>query len=92
VTAVDINSSKLDSLPDHPNLFKVVTDITSEEELETTFEVVRTKFGVVVYCVALASLDLSVLNHLDSLLDLEVSQFRCTFEVNVLGTFITSKT
>jgi NAD(P)-dependent dehydrogenase (short-subunit alcohol dehydrogenase family) len=91
VTAADANPSKLDSLPNHPNVFKVVTDITSEEKLETSFEAACAKFGVVACCIALASLDLSVLNHPDSVLDMEVSQFRRTFEVNVLGTFTTSK-
>lgn len=92
MTAVDINSTKLESLGQHAHLFKVVADITSEEELEAAFESARAKFGVVACCIALASLDLSVLKHPDSVLDLEVSQFKRTLEVNVVGTFLTART
>lgn len=92
MTAADINAAKLESLGEHANLFKVVTDITSEEKLEATFESAHAKFGVVACCVALASLDLSVLKHPESVLDMEVSQFRGTLEVNVVGTFLTART
>ncbi|RFU27340.1 hypothetical protein B7463_g8988, partial [Scytalidium lignicola] len=91
VTAVDINPSKLELLPDHPNLFKAIADITSKEKLEATFEAARAKYGVVACCIALASLDLSVLKHPESVLEMEASQFQRTLEVNVLGTFITSQ-
>lgn len=91
VTAADINSSKLDNLPDHPNLFKIVTDITSEEALNGAFEAARAKFGVVACCIALASLDLSILKHPESILEMEPSQFQRTLQVNVFGTFLSSQ-
>jgi NAD(P)-dependent dehydrogenase (short-subunit alcohol dehydrogenase family) len=46
----------------------------------------------VAFCIALASLDLSVLKTPESVLDMEVSQFRRTFEVNVVGTFLIART
>ncbi|KAH8811005.1 NAD-P-binding protein [Xylogone sp. PMI_703] len=91
VTAADINEAKLDLLLDHPKLFKVVTDITSEEQLNGAFRAACARFGVVSCCVALASLDLSVLKHPYSVLHMEASQFQNTLHVNVLGTFITSQ-
>lgn len=92
MTAADINEAKLHDLGEHANLFKVVTDITSEEKIVSTFESARARFGVVACCVALASLDFSVLKHHESVLDMELSQIKHTFEVNVLGTFLTSRT
>ena len=92
MTAADINEAKLDALGEHPHLFKVVTDISSEEKMQATFESARAKFGVVACCVALASLDFSVLNHPESVIDMELSQFKRTLDVNVIGTFLTSRT
>ncbi|KAA6415991.1 MAG: hypothetical protein FRX48_00710 [Lasallia pustulata] len=89
VTALDINPSKLTLTHDRLHIAKA--DITSEADLESAFEEARLNFGVVQCCVALASLDLSVLPHL-SLLDMPVSQWRRTFQVNVEGTFLTART
>ncbi|KAB8527806.1 hypothetical protein FH972_025457 [Carpinus fangiana] len=50
------------------------------------------KFGPVQCCIALASLDLSVLAHPDSILDLPPEQFKRVHEVNVYGTFLTAQT
>ena len=89
VTALDINPSK--STITHERLHTAKVDITSAAELESAFEEARLQFGVVQCCVALASLDLSVLPHL-SLIDMPVDQWRRTFQVNVEGTFLTART
>lgn len=89
VTALDINPAKLTLTHERLHIAKV--DITSESELESAFEEARSKFGVVQCCVALASLDLSVLPHV-SLIDMSAEQWRRTFRVNVEGTFLTART
>lgn len=97
---MDINSEKLRALEKHtntpekhPNLYTIVADITSESELEQAFKSARQYFGVVVQCcIALASLDLSVLPHHDSIVDMPVEQWRHTYQVNVEGTFLTART
>ncbi|KAI4130007.1 MAG: hypothetical protein LQ347_003539 [Umbilicaria vellea] len=89
VTALDINPSKLTLT--HERLHIVKADITSESELDSAFEEARLKFGVIQCCVALASLDLSVLPHV-SLIDMAAEQWRRTFRVNVEGTFLTART
>lgn len=66
-------------------------DISSEEKLACAFESARRDFGVVQCCVALASLDLSVLPHHASLCDMPVEQWRQTHRVNVEGTMLTAK-
>lgn len=92
VTALDINTEKLAALGEHPNLQKDICDITSEEQLEACFERSRARFGVVSCCVALASLDYSVLTHVPSTCDMTTEQFRRTLRINVEGTFLTSRT
>ncbi len=76
VTSLDLDPSKLTIT--HPNLLSLRGDISSEEALSTAF--------------AFASLDLSVLPHHDSLIDLPIEQWRRTFQVNVEGTFLTART
>lgn len=90
VTSLDLDPSKLTIT--HPNLLSLRGDISSEEALSTAFTSATEKFGVVHTCVALASLDLSVLPHHDSLIDLPIEQWRRTFQVNVEGTFLTART
>ena len=99
VTALDINGEKLRELkkyrktPDiQKTLYTDIVDITSESALENAFEVARQRFGVVQCCIALASLDLSVLPHHESIVDMPVEQWRRTHQVNVEGTFLTART
>ncbi|KAL8692194.1 MAG: hypothetical protein Q9218_002725 [Villophora microphyllina] len=67
-------------------------DISNEEQLTIAFEAARRDFGVVQCCVALASLDLSSLEHHESIMDMPVEQWRKTHRINVEGTFLTAKT
>lgn len=62
------------------------------EQLEGCFKRARAHFGVVACCIALASLDLSVLPHIESICDMDIEQFRRTLRVNVEGAFLTART
>ncbi|KAI4237586.1 MAG: hypothetical protein L6R40_005877 [Gallowayella cf. fulva] len=89
VTVFDIHR------PEHPlqhlHLKFHQVDISNEEAIANAFEAARRDFGVVQCCVALASLDLSVLPHRESLMDMPVEQWRRTHAVNVEGTMLTAK-
>ncbi|CZR52050.1 uncharacterized protein PAC_01927 [Phialocephala subalpina] len=67
-------------------------DISSEDDLTRSFSIAASKFGPIACCIALASLDLSVLPHHESLADMEVEQWRRTHKINVEGTFLTART
>lgn len=86
------SASSAEGLAKHPNLYVLPPcDVTSESSLSSAFELSRQKFGPVQCCVALASLDLSVLEHHGSLADMTVDQWRKTSQVNVEGTFLTAR-
>jgi NAD(P)-dependent dehydrogenase (short-subunit alcohol dehydrogenase family) len=68
------------------------SDISSETSITTAFSRAAENFGPVACCVALASLDFSVLPHHESLADMEVEQWRRTHKINVEGTFLTART
>jgi NAD(P)-dependent dehydrogenase (short-subunit alcohol dehydrogenase family) len=67
-------------------------DISSETDVESAFNTANKTFGVVKCCIALGSLDLSVLEHHGSMADMSVEQWRRTHRVNVEGTFLTART
>ena len=90
VTSLDTNPAKLTLT--HERLLSLEADITSEDGLIGAFEQAAKKFGVVQCCVAVASLDLSILPHHGSLSDMSLMQWRNTFRVNVEGTFLTART
>jgi len=66
-------------------------DISDESALKTAFDAAIQRFGPIACCIALASLDFSVLPHHGSLCDMEVEQWRRTHKINVEGTFLTSR-
>lgn len=77
---------------DAARLYCGSVDISKPQILDAAFEDAIKKFGPVQCCIALASLDLSVLGHPDSILDLPPEQFKRVHEVNVYGTFLTAQT
>ncbi|KAL8785532.1 MAG: hypothetical protein Q9195_008604 [Heterodermia aff. obscurata] len=89
VTVLDLDPSKLVLI--HPNLFCVEADISSESSLESAFATATKKFGVPTVCIAMAGLDLSVLHHHESLVDMPLWQWQRTFQTNVQGTFLTAR-
>lgn len=90
VTSLDIRLSQ--PPPSHPNFQQFSCDISSEDALVAAFSGAIEKFGLVACCIALASLDLSVLPHHESIVDMPVGQWRRTHRTNVEGTFLTAKT
>ena len=89
VTVLDLDPSKL-SLA-HPNLLMLGADTRSEVSLEAAFVTATTKFGIPTVCIAMAGLDLSVLPHHESIVDMSLEQWRGTFRTNVEGTFLTAR-
>jgi NAD(P)-dependent dehydrogenase (short-subunit alcohol dehydrogenase family) len=88
VTSLDIAKFQHPpSLSTSENFLELNADTTSQSSLETAWLHANTKFGPVETCVALAAMDMSVLPHHESAIDLPIEQFRRTLEVNVLGTF-----
>ncbi|EPE25598.1 NAD(P)-binding Rossmann-fold containing protein [Glarea lozoyensis ATCC 20868] len=77
---------------ENPRFQFLTCDISSEEDLASAFENAAKTFGPVATCIALASLDLSVLDHHESLADMNIEQWRKTHRVNVEGTFLTART
>ncbi|KAI4119215.1 MAG: hypothetical protein LQ338_007310 [Usnochroma carphineum] len=92
VTVFDLVPPKDKSTLHHLHLKYHLVDVSNEAQLADAFEAARRDFGVVQCCVALASLDLSALQHHESIMDMPVEQWRRTMRVNVEGTFLTAKT
>jgi len=93
VTSLDIAGSAPRTMPSWTteNVLELRADTTNQEGLEEAWKHAVGKFGPVQTCVALAALDLSVLNHFETAADLPIEQFRRTLEVNVLGTFAVAR-
>lgn len=91
VTSLDIKPPPKETLSE-PNFQFVLCDISSETAIEASFKIANQKWGLVQCCIALASLDLSVLEHHESMADISVEQWRRTHQVNVEGTFLTART
>lgn len=89
--AFENNDAK--SQPDGFGSFQsFICNISSEDQINEVFEVAsRSRFGFVKICVALASLDWSVLDHHDSLVDMSLEQWQRTHKINVEGTFLTAR-
>lgn len=87
--------SVLDITDNHPfgeesgNVFYQKCDITDSNAMAAAFPEAEEKFGPVETCVALASLDLSVLQQSESLADMNPEEWRKVFNVNINGTFNT---
>ncbi|TVY92675.1 2,5-dichloro-2,5-cyclohexadiene-1,4-diol dehydrogenase [Lachnellula willkommii] len=90
VTSLDLRIPA--SPPQSANFQHLSCNISSERDLTNAFSTAAEKFGPVACCIALASLDLSVLPHHESLADMELEQWRHTHRVNVEGTFLTART
>jgi NAD(P)-dependent dehydrogenase (short-subunit alcohol dehydrogenase family) len=71
------------------NLFYATADITNIEQMDKAFADAEKKFGPVETCIALASLDLRVLQQSESLADMDPKTWQRVFDVNINGTFMT---
>ena len=88
VTIIDLNMEcPFDS--SNSNLLYATADITNIEQMDKAFENAEKKFGPITTCIALASLDLSVLQQSESLADMDPKTWQRVLDVNVNGTFMT---
>jgi NAD(P)-dependent dehydrogenase (short-subunit alcohol dehydrogenase family) len=71
------------------SIFYFKTDTTKVKQMDEAFEAAEQRFGPVETCVALASLDLSVLEQCDTLADMDPQTWQRVFDVNINGTFLT---
>ncbi|KAL9084031.1 MAG: hypothetical protein Q9159_005453 [Coniocarpon cinnabarinum] len=101
VSALDVSQASLSKLKDELSTQKSTypasadvsyhaADVSSEESMASAYHDMQKWAGTIQCCVALAALDLSVLDH-RSIVDMPVSQFQHTIDVNLIGTFITAK-
>jgi NAD(P)-dependent dehydrogenase (short-subunit alcohol dehydrogenase family) len=89
VTSLDVQRPQIQF---EINNFQFIScDISSESAQADAFSLAAKRFGPVACCIALASLDLSVLEHHESFADMDVEQWRRTHQINVEGTFLTAK-
>ncbi|ORX93516.1 hypothetical protein BCR34DRAFT_580464 [Clohesyomyces aquaticus] len=89
VSSLDISYTS-SSVPPHENCTVIPCDISSEPSIKTAFATAVEKNGPVEVCVALASLDLSVLKG-TSFVDADFGQLKKVLDVNVAGTWLTSR-
>ena len=88
VTIVDITDDCPFDQDDAKMLYQKA-DITNTDQMDTVFAQAEERFGPVTTCIALASLDLSVLPQSDSLADMDQKTWQRVFDVNINGTFVT---
>ncbi|KAK3633039.1 hypothetical protein LTR56_001732 [Elasticomyces elasticus] len=87
VTVLDLlGTEKVLDLEDG-KLHFVAGDIT--KDVDAAFTKAEERFGTVCCCIALASLDLSVLEQKESLCDVDPKVWQRVFDVNINGTFLT---
>ncbi|KAF2125452.1 NAD(P)-binding protein [Dothidotthia symphoricarpi CBS 119687] len=72
------------------NLVTIHCDVASEESIQQAFATAIQIYGPVEICIALASLDLSVLEP-SSFADASFAQLRRVLDVNVAGTWLTAR-
>ncbi|KAK0937201.1 hypothetical protein LTR29_011219 [Friedmanniomyces endolithicus] len=89
VTVVDLpgTAEAVLDLDDKEHIHFFPGDIT--KNIDAAFTSAESKFGTVHFCVALASLDLSVLPQSDSICDMDPAVWQRVFDVNINGTFLT---
>lgn len=91
VTVLDVVDIKVNYPFDKrdKNISYQQADVTDEWEMDKAFAVAQMTYGPVETCVALASLDLSVLEQSESLADMNPKIWQRVFDVNINGTFMT---
>ncbi len=89
VSIIDLAESSPHDEADEKVLY-MKADITDAQQIDHAFTMAENKFErPVECCVALASLDLSVLPQSESLADMDPKTWQRVFDVNVNGTFMT---
>lgn len=98
VSSVDLSYPTGQDSPPHPSLkqdgphlLPIKADISDLTSLATAWDRATSVFGTVEVCVALASLDLSVLPQTDSIVDASPDTWSRVLDINVKGTMLTSQ-
>jgi len=89
VTVLDIHSTSPFDNTQNPKVSYFQADIT--KDIDAAFARAEQTFGPVECCIALASLDLSVLTQSESICDMDPAEWRRVMDVNVNGTFLTAR-
>ncbi|KAJ0121891.1 Carbonyl reductase family member 4 [Diaporthe amygdali] len=99
VSSIDISHGPDESATPSPynigqkdgHYVKISADISNAASLTTAWDKAKTLFGTVEVCVALASLDLSVLPQTDSIVDASPADWSRVLDINVGGTMLTAQ-
>lgn len=94
--AAGSNVTVLDITDDHPfnddeRIHYQQCNIADSQAMTSAFATAEETFGPVETCIALASLDVSVLQQTESLADADPQEWQRVFDVNIHGTFNTSQ-
>ncbi|KAF9691390.1 hypothetical protein EKO04_010619 [Ascochyta lentis] len=95
VSSVDISRpstqpSSAQSQAAHPELLTIHCDVSDENQVQQAFTTAVDAYGPVDIAIALASLDLSVLEH-SPFADASFDQLRKVLDINVAGTWLTAR-
>jgi NAD(P)-dependent dehydrogenase (short-subunit alcohol dehydrogenase family) len=90
VSSLDISYGQDSSANSDAAFTAIHCDVASEESVRGAFETATKAHGPVAVCIALASLDLSVLQH-TSFADASFGQLKRVLDVNVGGTWLTAR-
>lgn len=91
VTSLDLSYSARSRYDRDRRLYEMHVDIANHRSMERAWANAVAIFGVVECCIALASLDFSVLPQTDSVCDFDMSEVKRIMDVNVVGTFTTAQ-
>ncbi|KAF2113855.1 NAD-P-binding protein [Lophiotrema nucula] len=90
VSSLDLSYGPNRASRPHEECTTIHCDVSSESSVQDAFETAIKTHGPVEVCIALASLDLSVLQH-SSLVDASFSQLKRVLDVNIAGTWLTAR-
>ncbi|KAF2245966.1 NAD(P)-binding protein [Trematosphaeria pertusa] len=90
VSSLDISYPSVRETKPNSNYLAIHCDVSSEEEVQNAFQTATEAYGPVEVCIALASLDFSVLQH-SSFADASFAQLKRVLDVNVAGTWLTAR-
>lgn len=90
VTSLDVSYASANESNKYADCTAIHCDISDEASVKKAFEAAIEANGPIEVCVALASLDFSVLQH-SSFVDASFSQLKRVLDVNVAGTWLTAR-
>jgi NAD(P)-dependent dehydrogenase (short-subunit alcohol dehydrogenase family) len=88
VSSLDITHSTAGNTEANPRA--IHCDVSNEISVQAAFQAASTAHGPIEVCIALASLDFSVLQH-SSFVDASFVQLKRVLDVNVAGTWLTAR-